>query len=222
MTAYAPCAQCHCLVKAEDRECPFCGATMSSACAATRTEIGGGAPRMSRAAWLAVASSVAGFAALGTACLSGATADVAADTDAGDAQPPPDPACAIPDAGTFACGDASCDVATGFCARSVAEREACQADRASHDEHPACSTRQTSDTFPKQCLACPTCKCIVAHFPKNDGIRLPGYPYTEWSCDPLPAGGVQITQKTGQTCGACYGAPPSRLERIARDDARVV
>jgi hypothetical protein len=83
--------------------------------AAMRSEIGGAAHRLSRGAWLAVASSVTAFGALCAACLStsasGANAG-AAETLATER----DASCPSTDAGMFPCGDegAACNLATQF------------------------------------------------------------------------------------------------------------
>jgi hypothetical protein len=216
MSTYTPCAQCHCLVRATDRACPFCGATISSASAAARVEIGSTAPRISRAAWLAVASSVAAFGTLGAGCLGATTKGDAPSLDASsdaaeDAQPAVDPACLTPDAGDFACGATICNAATEYCERTLAN--SCSYDYQS-TEHEAvtCSRKNTGEPWPAACRQCPTCACINAHLPPSEMI---GSDSRVWMCETKDGGGVQITTSKYTLCGGCYGSPPARLERLA-------
>jgi hypothetical protein len=53
-------------------------------------------------------------------------------------------------------------------------------------------------SIPVQCRSCPTCECYQAYAPAH-----------RCSCTEMDGG-------LGIGCGACYGAPPARLERLAK------
>jgi hypothetical protein len=197
--SYSECAECHRLVKAADRACPFCEATTMRARA--HLGVGSGAPRVSRAGWLAIASSVAAFGAIAAGCSDGKStpeSNADAGTDAAFAQLTV-PACAPPDGGLFACGEKYCRFPDEYCDRVVTN--IC--------DYQSGSTVSESNT----CRTKHVCSCSAARRllfpPPGDGEPL-------LKCDDVDGGGVLITADKRQFCGACYGAPPSRLERFAR------
>jgi hypothetical protein len=182
MLPLAPCAACGNFVKTADALCPFCGATMATWRARSP------AARMSRAAWLALGSSAAalGCAVTLTACAGddtdGATASAVTRDDGGSSSD-------AASAQTFACGDASCNIATEFCSDDT-----CQGGGA--------SCTPIDGGFPAVCAATPTCACL-APYEANSGYQ--------FGCGVSDAGGMTWFA----TCAGCYGSPPARLERLA-------
>ena len=217
MPSLSPCAACAHFVKTGDALCPFCGVAM----AARRPRAS--APRMSRAAWLALSSSAAalGCAATLTACAGddteggaasavtpgdAATASAVTPDDAGGTGARPDASDAsvgdedASDAGvidanaTFPCGDAACLVSTEYCADTLPS-EGCV------EEGTSCVPWSSmTPTCPEQ-----TCACLLG-------------PYTS-SCGTVAGGGTYVTLLA--SCNPCYGSPPARLERLARLHAAV-
>jgi hypothetical protein len=126
-----------------------------------------------------------------TGC-SGAVASPSGSSSSGGAgiQPEVSAACSAA-LQPFECGAALCNPATDYC--SV---------------HPGgspigCEPNDAPYTsFPAACKACPTCECFSA---QNVG---------NCYCMELDGGGV------GLACGACYGAPPARLERLSGRQSR--
>jgi hypothetical protein len=213
---YSPCVACHRLVKAADPSCPFCNAAMSPAASGYGTAE---ATLCSRAAWLAVASTVAAFAALGAGCTR-QTDDPSSRTDAGagaETDPPAasspgaDAACITPESGTFMCGGASCDVATQYCDRYLKTNciyNGKGTNSPSNYEEASCrdrADRAPDNSFPPACLSCATCGCIGPYAASA----------SKDSCAAIAGGGVVITHDQTTICGACYGSPPARLERLA-------
>ncbi len=166
---------------------------------------------MSRAAWLAVASSVAAFEALGAGCSNASpTGPDDADVAVADAPSERDLACAVFDAGRFACGATSCLLETSFCRRETGFTclPGHPYPQASPYDRSSCESRTNPYLFPRECRDCPTCECVLAHTPDVDT-------QTKVTCQPIPDGGIVVTTTNTPICGACYGAPPARLERIA-------
>jgi len=89
--------------------------------------------------------------------------------------------------GTFACGSSTCDRATQYCSFfPYSISGQCQADNAGFP-------------FPPQCVGQPTCDCMATAA------------LGSCHCIDLDDGGG-----IGIRCSACYGAPPTRLERLRR------
>ena len=196
------CDACQCLVKTDAAACPFCGAEMP---VAARTRVVARS-RMSRGAWLVVGSSAVALGGGATfACSTSArtSQEVTAQQagDAGDAgeQPTADgaithvffPGCRAGE-GAFACGDA------GFCRCST---EVCWLDDV---KGTAVCGSFAGGVCTNQFGVASRCACFNADY----GV-IPGPP----SCDDDDGGQITITNFSW---GGCYGAPPARLERLAR------
>jgi len=215
-----PCPSCQCLIKENEAACPFCGAMTPRP--AVR---GAGAPRMSRAAWAALASSavVGGLAATAACSSTSPSSDVAAEAG-DDGSSPEAEADAAPDldadaaahhdaeAGlhhdgsahhTFPCGDASCSLATQYCSKGSAAPPCTPTGAPDY----ACYTRDGDSGYPPQCLDAASCACVAQYLPASN-------PWESYSCaDAVDGGGVVIW--VASSCNPCYGAPPARLERLA-------
>ena len=210
MSSLSPCRACQCFVKSEDSACPFCGAEMNVR-ALKRT-----APRMSRAAWLAVGSSIAalsGVAALAACSSTGATAPTAPGTvgasdSGGDAQ---SDAPAEVEA-TFGCGPQVSNFGSPQPQYCKLASELCMA---TWEPLPPCAITENTfscvsfdaSPYTSSCgVHTPTCNCIAPNLPD-------GGEYEGWSCADLDGGGVEIDD--GIRCQqGCYGSPPARLERL--------
>ena len=157
-------------------------------------------PRMSRASWLAVASSIATFGALAAACSSRSESEGDAVADAGldvaDAHLKV-MECATAATGTFACGDELCHFPDQYCATERTN---------------TCNYMGTDpSTESNVCTTKHVCSCASA---ERFLIGPPVYGDPPQTCTDIPGGGVRIVTDKTLFCGACYGAPPPRLRSM--------
>jgi hypothetical protein len=155
---------------------------------------------MSRGTWLALGSlAIAGCSGAivspsdgdaGPTATTGSDAASESGARGSDgAAPAPDAAhCTVDRSATFACGPAvTCNRATEYCRLTTGTHE------------PNGCEPDDAYPFPPECVACPTVACLQAH--------------ATGSC---LATELDDGAGIGLACGGCYGAPPPRLERLAR------
>jgi len=227
MTSFQPCSSCARHVRGADRACPFCGATVVRVRPpAARL------PRMSRARWLALGSTVALVGCNAVVASSGGDAGHAeheAGSGNGDdgSVPPGRDGGVLADAGR---GEASSVDEAGWITDSGTQGDGTAQDaEVSADGSVVCSARsgtfacggQTCDRATQMCG--PYGGGCVAY-----GTVLPNQQPEAGTCGPCPTcacleptlwGACYCSEDDGGaiaiSCGGCYGAPPARLERIA-------
>ncbi|MDB4934138.1 MAG: hypothetical protein JWP87_1110 [Labilithrix sp.] len=214
--SFFECRGCRCLVKAADAVCPFCGADGNER---PGSEIGRAGSHVSRAAWLAVVSTVATFAALANGCARREADTKEADVDGAAAVDPDSgasdgsatrPPCPILDTGPTACGSNQCEVTTEYCDRVVTYHLVRSGNDCSVEQSESATCKDRRDVTMQRC--CVTCDCLLSRTSPEE--------LTKTACTG-DTGGPLIVTHTPQSpnipfCGACYGAPPARLERHAR------
>jgi hypothetical protein len=227
-SAFVQCAACHCHIKRAERHCPFCNARVEDvrASATPRTS------RVSRAAWMALGSSLA---ALGTAGFqagcqtastthdpgplvdgpaTGSEAPIGADAAVQDADAGTCSAGASTSNGTIRCGVTRCNAETQYCEHDIGDSCSPGSSDTHHTDQTTCRDKTPDggdSSFPAECLVCSTCACVAPLRLLWD--RSGDYVRDAWTCKDLEGGGVLITDEFF-SCGPCYGAPPSRLERL--------
>ena len=195
MDPYDVCASCARYIKRGEFTCPFCGAADRLRSALAR----GGPKRASRAEWLAYGGSALGL--LG--CTNGSPVSAVPDAAENAASLGKNGfLCASAGNGAIFDADIVCDRASEWCYTN-------------HGFEPSGCVSLATTCAPTE--PADACSGVFAWDAATCDGHIAGCAWITVTC-PGGGGGCSDDDAGGITvsCGSCYGAPPARLERVAR------